>query len=707
MQDIKTGTNMNIKKYILTLLSVIFLAASCQVKELVIFNPENVTEPGFASAPDLMMNSGNVNTGSAEYQWEKADFGIYAQIIYSIEAQIGDGPIVEVSSGLSGTKASVSYQVLNERLVKDLGVCPGFPVDVNFYIGAKLADSDKWYSESVKAKVNTVSIEEEYKKMYVVGSFCDWIFNTPQHLYNFDEQERVFEGFVGLGTDASSGIKFTGGTNWSNMSKFNFGLKKGQSAGSEPSSITLENSSESDDIRCFSKSYYQFALDTTSRELTVHSSFNEASVVVNGTPYKMSFASVKQVLYVDVTLTENSEVEFSFDNGRTLGGQYDNLKYDGEALVYPYAGDYRIYLNLNNSKKMYAEFDSSAYGKGEENFVNVFWGIIGLGGNWDTDAATLVMEEGFYTAKDIALKAGEGFKLRKNANWGTNRGAADGNPDDEIATEATIGAATNLAQDGGNICVGADGLYDIYLNAKASRLYIMAAGTEGPGIESEPSEWGIVGSFNEWGESADDVEMYLVKGLYVAYNVSFDQGKGNSFKIRANNVWDDTKNYGLEFGGKVKAGYWYPLLSSGGSGNMNIEDGTYDIWFDERNHRIYILEPGTDVTSAVEGTVEMPATWYLVGNFNSWNPGDARYLMEVEDDYYVFKEFKATTGCEMKFAPGVWSGDIGGSGEFKADTALSPGSDNIKVAAGTYDVYLSKNLKNYWFTTGGKKPNEI
>lgn len=698
---------MKITRYIILAFSAMAVL-SCHTKEMVVFNPEDVVSPVFRTAPELLISSGNVDTGAAGYEWEKADFGVASQIIYSVEAQVGDGPVVEVSSGLSGTKAEVSYQVLNERLVKDLGVMPGFPVEVNFYIAARLNDSGKWYSEAVPARVSTVRIDEERKNLYVVGSFCDWVFNTPQHLYNFDEGTHVYEGFVGFGDVASSGFKFTGGTDWTNMSKYNFGLKKGQSAGMEPSSVTLDNGDESEDIRCFHRSYYQFALDTVSRALTVGLSFDEAFVEVDGIPYQMSYASVSQMLYADVTLTEDSEVLFSFDGGgRKLGGAYDALQYDGEALVYPFAGDCRIYLNLNDSDRMRAEFDKDAFGKGEENFVNVFWGISGIGGDWDTDAVTLVMEDGFYTAKGVTLTSGEGFKLRRNGNWDVNRGIASNDPDEDIVLPVSVGEATEIAQGGKNMGVPTTGQYDIYLNSSASRIYVMTAGSEAPDIESEPSEWGVVGSVNNWGENGDDIAMYFVKGCYVAYGVVFDQGAGNSFKIRAGNEWDDTKNFGLEMSGIVAADCWYPVHSSGGSGNLSVADGVYDVWFDLRNSRIYVMTEGTDISSAVEGEVELPLTWYITGNFNSWNPSDAAYLMDVEEDYFVFRDFTAKMGCEMKFAPGAWGGDKGASGKFEADKALDTGGDNVKVPAGTYDIYLSRDFTKYWFMTGGKKPQTL
>ena len=89
--------------------------------------------------------------------------------------------------------------------------------------------------------------------------------------------------------------------------------------------------------------------------------------------------------------------------------------------------------------------------------------------------------------------------------------------------------------------------------------------------------------------------------------------------------------------------------------------------------------------------------WYIVGNFNSWNPADAAYQMTVEGDCYVYDNFTAAADCELKFAPGVWSGDKGGNKDFAADTWLNTGNYNIFVEAGTYKIYLKNDLSQYKF----------
>ncbi len=96
----------------------------------------------------------------------------------------------------------------------------------------------------------------------------------------------------------------------------------------------------------------------------------------------------------------------------------------------------------------------------------------------------------------------------------------------------------------------------------------------------EPSEWGVVGDLTSWGGSADIVmfNTWKAKDLYVAYNVEIASG---AFKVRANNEWNDAKNYGLTAAGKVYADSYYSVVSGGNSQNITpMAYGTYDVYFD-------------------------------------------------------------------------------------------------------------------------------
>ena len=329
---------------------------------------------------------------------------------------------------------------------------------------------------------------------------------------------------------------------------------------------------------------------------------------------------------------------------------------------------------------------------------NLVWGIAGTMTNW-ADGADIAMtlEGDWFVAKNVTLEEGAAFKFRANGTWTTNRGTENGGAVAE-------GAEVKVVADGQDIAA-APAIYDIYLSKNADKMKLVKVGDiqgQEPSDEPVASDWGIVGDLNGW--NAPDVTMYSFKGMYVAYEVKFPAD--GSFKIRKGGAWNDAANYGLETSGDVEPGYYYKVITSGGSGNIKVKAGTYDIWFDLTNKRVYVLNPGTDPATVSQGTPSAPSNWNLVGSFNGWNPGDKTYAMTAQGDYYVYKGFTCTSTVEMKFAPGSWGGDKGAtsSSNVVKDKKYSTGGTNIKVPAGTYDIYLKKDLKNYWFMTPGSVP---
>ena len=221
--------------------------------------------------------------------------------------------------------------------------------------------------------------------------------------------------------------------------------------------------------------------------------------------------------------------------------------------------------------------------------------------------------------------------------------------------------------------------------------------------EPKASEWGIVGDVNGW--NAPDITMYTTptEGLFVARDVQLPAG---GFKIRANNKWDDSKNYGLQSVGNVSVDHVYKVITSGGSANITIVAGTYDIWFDLTNTKVYIMTPGKDISEAKTGTPVAPLvdTWYLVGDFNGWKAADATYKMTADGQWYVFKNFTAN-GKGVKFvADANWNVNRGGSFKANAAISLTQGGTDMMVTAGTYDVYLSADAKKGYFMTPGTTP---
>lgn len=327
------------------------------------------------------------------------------------------------------------------------------------------------------------------------------------------------------------------------------------------------------------------------------------------------------------------------------------------------------------------------------------WGVAGTMTNWADNADLAMTAEGdWFVAKNVTIEADSKFKFRANGNWTNNRGT-------ETTTAVAADTETKVVANGQDISAAVPAIYDIYLSKNADKMKLVKVGDIDVPDPEQPvaSDWGIVGDINGW--NAPDITMYSYKGMYVAYNVNFTSAGG--FKIRKGGVWNDSYNYGLSAGNaNVSAGYWYSVITSGGSGNMMVPAGTYDIWFDLTNKKVYILTPGADPETASKGTPVAPLTdkWYLVGGFNNWKPADANYQMTAEGTWYVFKNFKVSG--EVKFvADANWSVNRGGSWKGVGQKiTLSQGGSNINVSSGTYDVYLSSDAKYAYFMTVGQKP---
>lgn len=217
---------------------------------------------------------------------------------------------------------------------------------------------------------------------------------------------------------------------------------------------------------------------------------------------------------------------------------------------------------------------------------------------------------------------------------------------------------------------------------------------------SQPSEWGVVGDLTNWSNSGiPDVVMYTIYGyenLFVAYNVEIASG---AFKIRANNEWNDAKNYGLSVAGKIYADKYYTLIKGGGSQNITpMEYGTYDVYFDLANERVALVTPGKEYADAVNGGDPVVVieglknhSWGVVGTFTDWGPD---VPMEKEGDWAVVKNLELVKGDKFKFrGDGNW--DINYSAGCDVNVGetyntYSNGSDMTFVGEdGAYNIYFS------------------
>ncbi len=210
-------------------------------------------------------------------------------------------------------------------------------------------------------------------------------------------------------------------------------------------------------------------------------------------------------------------------------------------------------------------------------------------------------------------------------------------------------------------------------------------------IYSTPQGWNLTGSFNDmnWGNDWIDLKQsdvfFIFKGLEIP--------EGGEFKIR----------YG--------SGEWYGCSSESankntavrldGGSNISVVAGTYDLYFDQMPHCVFIMDEG-----------ETPS-FGIVGDFNNWGAdGDDVKLTMDDEGIFVAKNVTFVAGAFKirAYNDSDWAYSIGSASTVEIDSAISVlndrSSSNITAIAGTYDVYFDLSQMKVWVMTPGQVPAE-
>ena len=729
---------MKITKYFLSMAAALGMIAGCQMTDMVqIAAPEDVVAPVLEAVEGpIEITPSNMVDGKVAFTWSLADFGVMTQVNYSLEAATAADPDtkVTITSGITANaealeagkiSTEIAYEALNAILFNDLKLNDGVAEEVLFTIASKVGEYAPVYSNSVAVSCKVTAAEKQYPKLTVAGSYAynNWTPGKGQFVFDFEGTDAKYSGVIDFGEDVSAlQFKFVG----SKWGENEFSVPEGETQAPEAAELPLV-AGGGDNIAAYTTHrFYSLTLDKATPKLIKNFSFNQIGVIgsFNGwaADVVMNFNAEKQRFYADVEFAEDGQFKLRADADWALnwGAEAFGMTVsNGDGNLEAKAGSYRIYANMNNPAAMTIELNAGMYGKEEpvggtttpdtpepEPTPVLGWGLVGEYNGWGAEADVMLTSDGtFLAAKGVAL-SGQ-VKFRKDGGWDVNFGA----PGDVEPVEIAVNTELELVAGGKNFTI-AEGTYDVYLDeANAKAWFINDGSYPGGGAAPEASEWGIVGDVNNWGNTpgVTDVVMYTTptEGLFVAKNAEMPDG---AFKIRANNEWNDAANYGTETAGNVAVDHVYNVISSGGSCNMTLAAGTYDIWFDLNAKKVYIMTPGKDISAAVAGTPEAPKPvegepWYLVGNFNGWKPADANYQMTFDGTWYVFKNF-AADGKGMKFV-----GDANYSRErvgtfTSANTAISvsKSSGDMFPTAGTYDVYLNADASKAYFMTPGTTP---
>ena len=724
---------MKFTKYFIALAAV-FGMASCSMKEDMVMLPsaEDVVAPVLEALDGpISITPTNMGLEKVTFSWTPADYGVATEVNYSIEAEAA-GTKVVIVSGINDTttvsshiNATVTYDALNQILFNDLMLESGLEEEVAFSVSARVGNSAKVYSNAIKVLCTVTAAEKVYPKVWVIGDYCGWSHDQSQFLFDFAGDDKVYQGVVDFGEKAANGWKVTGVGKWDDTC--NWGGDESIAYEPEAEKTQLINGGGSKDLKHYSKRFYHFSFDKGTLLLTKTIGFDQIGVIGDfnswSTDVVMSFNATKQKFYADIEVAQDGGFKFRLDADWAVsyGSKTPGILDSGDNIPVT-AGNYRVYLNMNNSGEMTYELNEKMFGKDEPEAgapvvpeepdtpaAVVGWSLIGAFNSWAGDLM-LTSDGTYHVVKGVELE-GE-LKFRKDGQWNykddagneiqTNFGLAEG---------VSFAANTELAVvgNGANILVTA-GTYDVYLDDVNGKAWFITDGSyPGGGAAPEASEWGVVGDVNGWG-SSPDIAMYktATEGLFVAYNAQMTAG---GIKIRANNEWNDAKNYGLASAGSVEVDHAYDLICGGGSQNMTIAAGTYDIWFDLKNSKVYIMTPGKPITEAEGGSAVAPDpsenVWGIVGDVNGWAAPDITLEASATEGLFVAYKVTMPAGNFKIRANGVWN-DAANYGLATAgpvevdhvyDLVCSGGSGNMTLAAGTYDIWFDlKNSKVYIMT---------
>lgn len=600
---------MKITKYAMMLAAATGLFSSCQeLDEVKAYDPSKVVAPVLHALPgEIVITPDNMGTTQI-FTWDGADFGVLTQINYSIEASYNGGKRLALFTGMDGTSTEQTYESLNNVLALDvehggLGLPSGEPSDVQFYISATIgSDFEKFYSNAVTVRMTVTTAERSYPMVWVIGDYCSWNHGNAQHLFSFSGDEVNYEAIVDFGEKAANGFKITGVADWDDTC--NWGISgDATEPEAEAPSITLVSAGNSGNIMAYSKRFYRLSFDRSTLTLNNLLSFNSLGIIGDATPgawaedTEMNFDPVKQRFWVDVELTDG-EFKFRADGDWAVnfgGGEGEGILTQNGENIKGFAGKYRIYANLNNSAELTYELNTDDYGAGggEEPGPEpgkADWYVHGQTAATYPEWGPTPMES---VGSNIVAYKAAGVEVTANSEFIFRNGdetqwiGADASQTVGDNFTCVIGSVFHVSTNKVNAVITDAGTYDYWLLPEMGRAYVMAADAK---PELVPDTWGLVGNITGWGDLGD-FSMAEQAGFFVRKGVALTTA--SEFKIRFNNDWNDAMNYGTASGGVVDINKAVDIITSGGSNNMKVQlDGTYDIYFDLANSKIYIMSEG-------------------------------------------------------------------------------------------------------------------
>ena len=316
-----------------------------------------------------------------------------------------------------------------------------------------------------------------------------------------------------------------------------------------------------------------------------------------------------------------------------------------------------VILNLGN-----LEFTGTIEPEEPEEVVVDYWAVVGsMLDNWASEKE-MTLDGDWHVVEGIELTTTDQFKFRANgdANWTINRGA-EGAADGVLIAD---NVETTVIQGGKNFAVATDGVYSLYINKYANKVKVVRTGDivvvePGTTTPGEDSEWAVYAQFGS--ETWSEVMMKTTtrEGLFVVENKTMNAYNKLLIKKYNDTAWK--VKYGSYDVNYIKADRYFAVALNGG--DIYVEAaGTYDIYFDYTNTKVYLMSAGSDYASATEqiesgdAPVVESGTWLYLKPNSNWLQSNARfavYTWDGGDQWFDMKDSDSDGIYEVLIPEGI------------------------------------------------------
>lgn len=399
------------------------------------------------------------------------------------------------------------------------------PAGEDVWVAIK-TESDVTLSYSIngeKCKEKTLSLDA--KKIYnlgelglpyavsakwgIAGAFNDWTAGTPEPMYEVGDMLVAFNL-----TKLNGGFKFVQNKGWDGAkgSKTTTAVASGEWLYSGENDIKTADAAAYDVYFAPARSMYCIvAAGSATPEMpevepitwSLAGSFNNWGDTLMASTDTANLFVAKGV---ELKAGDEIKVKDSKTWDTSYGGGITNLEankwmkayFNGANIVVAKSGSYDVYFEYAEGaeySKLYlvdAEGDYTAATEQTANGTLVpdggeepdpdqpavtpgvasEWALVGAFSNWADKTMLTTTVADVVVLKNVALKAAEGFLVRKpKTDWADKYGAGNVN---YIKANHYI----TTQKEGADMCLEADGTYDIYFNATSKNLYVMVAGTD-------------------------------------------------------------------------------------------------------------------------------------------------------------------------------------------------------------------------------------